>query len=369
MEIIIDGIIYQQQKVGGVSRIFTEILPRMCEIDDSLKFSILTTNKLRQNLPTASGIKHRELFEIDRFLKPAWLWRKYDIRGKFIYQAIDKKSSAIWHSTYFTRLSNWPGMEFVSVYDLIHELYPQYFTRHKDDDFRKIKEDCIRNADLITCISRNTQEDIVEYYDLDIDKTRVIHLAHHPVFQKRDVDRAVLSFGKKPYLLYVGTRPIYKNFALFIKAYSRWKYRSEVEVVVVGSNWLDIEKAMLLDLGIQDNIHLLSDISDDLLVNLYNLALGFVFPSLYEGFGIPLLEAMACGCPIVASRIPTTVEVAGDIPYYFETSEIESLLNSLNEVYEGNSRSKRIMEGIEHAKKYSWDKTAQETLKAYQSLV
>ena len=102
---------------------------------------------------------------------------------------------------------------------------------------------------------------------------------------------------------------------------------------------------------------------------LYNRALAFIYPSLYEGFGIPLLEAMACGCPIVASRIPSTIEVAGDCPVYFNPNDVEELISALDIIIPEGRNSKRTRSGLERVKKYSWQKTAEQTLEVYHSLV
>jgi glycosyltransferase involved in cell wall biosynthesis len=221
----------------------------------------------------------------------------------------------------------------------------------------------------VICISHNTQKDIVDYYGLDIEKTHVVPLAHKPIFkQLMDDDSSPINNHRKPYLLYIGIRRAYKNFSTLIEGYSRWKYRNEVDLLVVGDDWTEEEKKKLEDLRILNHIHLHSIVSDEQLVSLYNQALAFVFSSLYEGFGIPLLEAMACGCPIVASRIPTTLEVAGDVPIYFNPTEIESLLSALDTVYQGDNTDQNILAGIEHAKGYSWDKTAQETYSIYQKI-
>ena len=115
-------------------------------------------------------------------------------------------------------------------------------------------------------------------------------------------------------------------------------------------------------------MHLLTGIADEELAWLYNQAVALVHPSLYEGFGIPLLEAMACGCPVVASRIPSTVEVAGDIPLYFEPAEPESLPAALDAICSEDGDSKRVKLGLEHVKQYSWDRTARETLEVYRAL-
>jgi alpha-1,3-rhamnosyl/mannosyltransferase len=115
-------------------------------------------------------------------------------------------------------------------------------------------------------------------------------------------------------------------------------------------------------------VQVLTDVDDQTLCQLYNQALGLVYPSLYEGFGIPLLEAMACGCPIVASRISSTIEVAGDCPIYFDPTEEDDLLNALDIALSQGRNSERIQTGLEKVKSYSWDKTAAQTLKIYRSV-
>jgi alpha-1,3-rhamnosyl/mannosyltransferase len=101
---------------------------------------------------------------------------------------------------------------------------------------------------------------------------------------------------------------------------------------------------------------------------LYNQAAAFVHPSLYEGFGIPLLEAMACGCPVVASRIPTTREVAGDCPIYFDPMQPDELITALDVALAEGRNSERVRRGLEWVKQYSWDRTARETLQVYRAL-
>jgi glycosyltransferase involved in cell wall biosynthesis len=115
-------------------------------------------------------------------------------------------------------------------------------------------------------------------------------------------------------------------------------------------------------------IRLITNIDDEGLCKLYNEAAAFVYPSMFEGFGIPILEAMACGCPIVASNIPSTVEIAGNYPIYFEATQIESLMNALDQVVVDPINTDRIHAREEHLKIFSWDKTASQTLEVYRSL-
>ncbi len=124
-----------------------------------------------------------------------------------------------------------------------------------------------------------------------------------------------------------------------------------------------------MDLGIHNCVDLITDISDKELCQLYNRAAAFVFPSLYEGFGMPLLEAMACGCPVIASRIPATIEVAGDCPVYFEPTEQESLLAAFDIPLSESRESERTRAGLKRVEKYSWDATAKQTLGVYEALM
>jgi glycosyltransferase involved in cell wall biosynthesis len=153
-----------------------------------------------------------------------------------------------------------------------------------------------------------------------------------------------------------------------ITAYSRWNQAPDVRLVVVGPPWTPEEQGMINDLGIQDRLDLLNVVDDDTLCVLYNRALAFVYPSLYEGFGIPLLEAMACGCPIIASRIDTTIEVAGKWPVYFDLDVEDAMIGAFDTALNEGRNSPRTIGGLEHTRGFSWDKTAQGTLEVYRSL-
>ena len=170
-------------------------------------------------------------------------------------------------------------------------------------------------------------------------------------------------------MLYVGRRGPYKNFKTLLQAYCVWQRRNEVDLLVVGSAWSEQERKWLAESGCEEQVHLLSGVDDHQLACLYNHAQAFVYPSLFEGFGIPLLEAMACGCPVVASRIPSTLEVAAEHPYYFEPTDENDLLTALDTAFSEGRKSPRVETGIRHAELYSWQKTAQKTLQVYRSLI
>ena len=138
--------------------------------------------------------------------------------------------------------------------------------------------------------------------------------------------------------------------------------------MAVGKAWSKDEQRCMENLKIRDKVHLLTNIDDPDLCLLYNQAVAFVYPSLYEGFGIPLLEAMACGCPVIASRIPSTLEVAGEHPIYFEPAEVASLLEALDTALLEGRDSARVYSGLEWVKQYSWERTTEQTLEVYRTL-
>ena len=371
MNIIVDGIIYQLQSQGGISRIFSEILPRMCELADSVRITLLTEGKCRQALPEHGHIVHRRMPPVKRYLRPGRLWKSIIPRARqlMLRFMIGRGEDHIWHSTYYTQPGPWDGLQVVTVADMIYERFPDLFSGSGSDHFREGKRRCVLEADAVICISETTRQDVLRFYELNSDSIFVVPLACSDFFRQlgqRGNDPETLT--KKPFLLYVGSRAHYKNFGRLIQAYSVWGDRNEVALVVAGSSWSASEELRLAELGIQDRVRLLTDIDDEKLCQLYNHAAAFVYPSLYEGFGIPLLEAMACGCPVIASHIPATIEVAGECPIYFEPTEVDELVNAFDVALSEGRDSERTNVGLQRVKQYSWNKTAAQTLEVYRAI-
>ena len=378
MEIVIDGVIYQRQSHGGISRLYTEILPRMCEMDENLQIMVLTDGPLKQSLPVHSRITPIKAPPIKHTLQASGVWRfiPFPIRNlgrKLWYNLrslwIDQRKDVIWHSTYYTLPSFWSGSQVVTVHDMIHERFPDLYNEPLDDLARQQKRRCIHEADVVICVSEATRRDVQSFYSVDASSIKVIPNACSNVFRQiehRDDD--LFAPTSQPFLLYVGKRGRYKSFDGLIQAYSVWPRCKEVALVVVGEPWSPAEKERLNHLGVQEQIFLLSGINDEALSHLYNRAAAYVCPSLYEGFGIPLLEAMSCGCPIVASLIPSTIEVAGDYPFYFELFETESLLAAFDIALEEGQNPHRLQLGLERVKQFSWEETARKTLEVYYDL-
>jgi glycosyltransferase involved in cell wall biosynthesis len=284
--------------------------------------------------------------------------------------ALGSAQGRIWHSTYYTALRKWQGPVIVTVFDMIHERFPHLFSGSSNEQLRRQKRRCILRADVILCISQTTQKDVQQFFGIDADRTRVVPLASSEPFRILDkADGGSKLPTKKPFLLYVGTgRDNHKNFRVLVQAYRRWPGKDNFDLVVVGKPWSEDEMQHFADIGIMDRVHLLTHVNDEELCRLYNRACAFVYPSLFEGFGIPVLEAMACGCPVIASRIPTTLEVAGDCPVYFDPATPDSLVAAFDKVLSEGRNADRVRVGVERVKRYSWEETARQILEVYREL-
>ena len=369
-DLVIGGVIFQNQRKGGISRLFKEVLPRICDIDNTLNVYLFTSGPQLQSLPEHNNIEYYEIPNIKKFLRPQRLFReitqKFEetiIRNKFGYL-----DGAIWHSTYFTNVQNWQGPVVVTVHDMIYERFPELFNRREDKTLRDLKRKSILMADRIICDSSTTKIDVEDFLGIEPDICSVAPLGCSETFHKINVPPEMKC--EIPFLLYVGNRNHYKNFISLLKAYSIWERRYDVKLFVVGDElWTNNERRLITELNLQDLISLQTNLTDKQLCILYNQAEALVFPSLYEGFGLPLLEAMNCGCPIVASDIPSTREVAQDIPIYFDPKEIKQMTDALDIVMEEGRTSQRVKKGYLIARNYSWDKTAIRTLDVYKSLL
>ncbi|MHB8778312.1 MAG: glycosyltransferase family 4 protein [Anaerolineales bacterium] len=365
MNINIEGIIFELQPLGGISRIYHEVLPRICSQNEDVAINIVTAEKILQQLPSNQQIKHIQSPSWPyRYIRPARLfWGLRDflrIETEAIKLASRKRS--IWHATYFRIPKQWNGPRIVSVYDLIYERFPNLFNMPEDDNFRLQKQRAVLNADKVVCISEATRRDVVEFYKIPEAKTETIYLGYSTAFRQMP---SLNAQKEKPFLLYVGMRVHYKNFSNLIKAYAKWKHKHEINLVVIGKPW-DIEETKNIHgLGLGENVQIKINITDAELCRLYNDAVALVYPSLYEGFGIPLLEASACACPIIASRIPSTQEIIGSLAVYFDPLDIESMLDALEKSLNLHHDPKFI----QIARNYSWDRAAKETFGLYQELL
>jgi len=371
LDVVVDGIIYQVRARGGIGRLYSEVLPRMCDQDDSLLITLVAPQPWLSLAPDHRQIERLAIPRLVPMLR-ARLGGE-PILSRFRERAVglllQRRRDAIWHSTYFTSQEGWRGPRVVTVVDMIYERFPELFNAPWDERFRQHKRRCILSADKVICISNATRCDVESFYGLDRHNVAVIHLGTSDVFRRLDATDAASSAPPgQPFLLYVGGRDHYKNFDALLVAYGVWRPRADIALVVLGRPWSPSEKARLLELGIEDRVILVPNADDESLCHLYNRAVALVHPSLHEGFGIPILEAFACGCPVVASRIPSTLEIAGDTAIYFDPHSVSSLACALDQAVQEAPNSGRIQKGLDLARQHSWDDTARKMLGIYRQL-
>lgn len=371
LKIVVDCVMYGLQSYGGVPRIFNEILPRMCNQDNSLHLELLQTLPLRQNLPNHPQITHRSIPIPERYLRPRRLWKPVIPWAKHLVEKvyIGKGKEYIWHSTYFTLPQNWHGKSVVTVHDMIYEKFPELSNFPDRGKILERMDRTIQAADAIIAVSENTKKDLLEFYDVDESKITVVFNAVSQTFRKLEAaENTWEPPSRKHFIMYLGFRQAYKNFMFLLETYADWPGRHDCNLLVVGKPWSPNELRVIDRLKINDSVFLLQNISDTTLCRIYNRAAAFVFPSICEGFGIPLLEAMACGCPVIASRIPTTLEVAKECPIYFDPYSKDELIPALNFAIEKGRNFSGVQYGLERCKEFTWDKTAEQTLEIYKSL-
>ena len=219
-------------------------------------------------------------------------------------------------------------------------------------------------ADAIICVSESSRRDLLRFYPVDEKKTHVIHHGFAPFANPACED--VNSVRKiNPYILFVGARGTYKNFMSLLEAYKDSGTAVDYELVAVGGGEFSaIERERINGLGISERVRLIPKASDQVLAEMYRNATLFVYPSLYEGFGFPPLEAMSVGCPVLTANTSCMPEVCGDAPFYFDPGIDGSLGAALQKLLSDSSNGAALKEkGYQRAALYSWGQTAVQTLK------
>ena len=204
------------------------------------------------------------------------------------------------------------------------------------------------------------------------DKTRVILLGIEDKFKKienkKRLDKVVRDYDLTvPFFFYAGSLSPRKNMINVIKAFGKIKDTVKHNIYVTGGDsWRDDEVFQIIkDSGIEDRFIRLGFLSDDELIGMYNLADCYLYPSIYEGFGLPILEAQACGCPVITSNVSSCPEVAGDGAYLVDPHNIDEIAKAMKEMATDKKlKNSYIKKGYENCKKYSWKKTTKEFLKA-----
>ena len=369
MRILFDHQAFTERRFGGVSRYFAEIISRLRQDEG---FDVRLSFELSNNEPLAAmpGLP------VKRFLGGAKFKGQYSLlkllNSRRSRRALSAGGYDLFHPTYYDPyfLKYLPSKPFVlTVFDLIAEKYRgRYF---EGMDITPSKKAVIGRADHVIAISRSTRNDLLAHYSLPEEKVTVIPLAC-PLSEAAVYQLPGETFGAwpKPYLLFIGLRRIYKNFDLFLEAVASLLRGKDLFLICAGGGgFMSQENSLIARLGLADRVFQ-TGFDDRRLALLYKNALAFVFPSLYEGFGLPILEAFACGCPVVLSNASSFPEVAGKAGAYFDPEDKDSIGRAVDKVVSDEAlRKDLVRKGYSQLTLFSWEKTTEGTKSVYRQVL
>jgi glycosyltransferase involved in cell wall biosynthesis len=353
------------ERYGGVSKYFVEIFKRLPAECWRLSGGFSENQYLKE-----SGLFNTlSLFHNRQFKGYRMIMNCLNIPSG-IFTAL-RGSYDIYHQTHYNT-SLFPFIRknkkiVVCMHDLNYFVCPHLF--HDNIRLRHIMKEQKKSAliaDRIIAVSNNTKKDLIEQFGIDDKKITVIY---HGIDKEREKNDGIRII-QQPYILFVGTRYTYKNFHGFVEAFSliASRYR-DLHFVCTGRSFTVNELTMLNKLGLQNRVHSISA-TEMQMAQLYHDAEMFVYPSFYEGFGIPLLEAMLYDCPVVCSNASCFPEVAGEAAQYFNPSSPEDMANAMQKVLDSAQlKSDLICKGQSRLQLYSWEKCAEEHIELYNSLL
>jgi glycosyltransferase involved in cell wall biosynthesis len=364
MKVFYDSQIFLVRQYGGVARYFVELASRLARYPD-VKVNIVSPvfrsqllSEHRNNIPTF-GV---DLSPIPRF--PVQLVRGINalvFRGYALISDPD-----IVHETYYDPSRNAPNSAKIvtTIHDTIPERFPNLFPGHKQHHAERQK--VLHRADWVICVSESTRRDLLEMYEVDPARVSVVSLGCSIVPPKE----GPISIGT-PYFLHVGRRYKYKNFDGLLGAFGETGLYHTHKLVCFSSEALTVDELTRMQrAGVPQDRVIRVGGDDSLLARYYAGAEALVFPSLYEGFGIPLVEAMRCSCPIITSNTSSLSEVGGDAALYCKPGEVTSISHALLKVVESpNIRAHLIAKGLVRVQEFSWEKCAAETYAVYRNLL
>ena len=349
--------IWSLQNEGGISRYFQKLIGGLSI--NGVQGKILTQSNTNSRFKEINAPN----FEVKQLTTGPKVSREINALLKLA------RNGSILHPTYYSKNlesinTNTPIV--VTVFDMISELYPQKKPRFRNVvDVKKLS---VENSDLVLSISERTKRDLIELYGVSEDKIVVTYLGSnlHLIPQTKSVADVEGDF-----ILYVGKRSGYKNFSNFIRAYSQSKTlnRNFIVIAVGGGKFDSDEISELQKLGIHKKVTQVGA-NDSQLAMYYRSAACLVYPSLYEGFGLPPVEAMSLNCVVVGSSGGSIPEVCKEAALYFDPTSIDSIEQALIKTLADEPLMLQMRHaGLEIAKTFTWENTALDTLAAYKSLI
>lgn len=356
MDIVLDNITFSSQNIGGISVVWYELINHL------LKKHSGENNYIFYEYPSAKFNMRRQYLPVERYpiiyQSMFWLTRYLPVRVK-------RNVPFIFHSSYFRVCNNKNAINITTVHDFVYEKN----SKVSKWNIRKLvhslqKKYAIKKSQYIICISENTKKDLLYYYPW-VDESRVYVINNGVSSNFKQLCEVNLPssipFKEKSYLLFVGGRAKYKNFKLVID----YIKQSDLNLIVIGNAFTEEEKIMIE--GVKDKVLNVGRVSDEELNILYNAAFALIYPSSYEGFGIPILEAQRAGCPVIALNTSSIPEVIGDTSLLMQEEHVDAVDDCVKKYKNQEFREKVVREGLENSELFSWEKMAEEVYDLYKT--
>lgn len=361
MRVIFDDQACKMQKFGGVSRYFSELSNNSKYYSkrvDSYTFFQRNFHQKRNLISRTSTFIANRLISRNEHLITNQLTKYFSNHHFDIFHPT-------YYDPYFLGIIKKPIV--VTVHDMIHEIYKEYFPLSDKTTINKLL--LTKAADKIITVSLNTKADLMEILKIPEEKIEAIHLASD--FDKIIAHKPSEIGMLKNYILYVGTRGGYKNFYYPVMALAELlKADKNLQILCTGLEFSGPELIFFSELGIKDQVKQIYLRNDHELAWIYQNAALFIFPSLYEGFGFPLLEAFASNCPVVSSTGGSLPEVAGDAALFFDPKNRSQIIETTAKVlYNPEVNRSLVGKGQMQFKKFSWDRCRDATYQVYKTIL
>ncbi|HEY0045267.1 MAG TPA: glycosyltransferase family 1 protein [Flavobacterium sp.] len=360
MKVLLDNIIFSNTRQGGISNYWFELTKYLLNQKDD---DVMFYEEMHADLNF-----HRQQLQIpeDKIIRNVSSYKSSILRRlAAVKPAIDEPF--LFHSSYYrSKVQGKNVKQITTVHDFTHNYYASFL---KKIVHNSLKYSSIRKSSGIICISDNTFKDLRKFCPpSQRQKVTVINNGvgdEYKVIDKSDSVSADYLKGagiKSKYILYIGSRASYKNFGLAAQLTNELE---GFQLVIVGDELSSNEKRLFNPSSLQRTVTL-TNISDQNLNVLYNFAYAFVYPSAYEGFGIPIIEAMRAGCPVLALDNSSITEVAGGAAILFESAKTSDFKKAISQLENSAFKLDLVEKGLKHSTKYSWEKCCRETHEFYQ---
>jgi glycosyltransferase involved in cell wall biosynthesis len=358
---------------AGAGNYTINLIRSLAVLDTDFEFTIFSYQSGSELIKTDNNMSLNWVILPDKSPPRRLVWEQTGLPGLVQKTALD-----LLHSPHYTRPVALGCASVVTFHDMTFFLYPRYHTLFKRLYFPFAMRNSARSADALIAVSENTKKDILQHLNVPDSK---IHVVYHgvderfsPLYDKEQLNSISLKYNlPEDFILYVGVVEPRKNLIALLNAFRNLnKTNKNLRLVIVGQTGWGYDKVMELveTPELKGTVLLTGYIPPDELPAIYNLAKIFVYPSIYEGFGLPVLEALACGTPTITTSVSALPEIIGDAGVLVPPDNDQALLDAMQTLLENDSEQNRLSKkGVQRAAFFTWERAARETCKVYQQVL